>query len=435
VLTKVLGASGFGHLSLFLAITLGVSQLAGSWPFLAVPVLSARGATIAAAFHPAARVAAIGAAVALVVALPVVAVIDSSSPVTLISVCVYALALVGLQGVYSIFQTEGRMASIATTQSLERAVGLAAILCAVAIATVTVPVAEALLAVTAAITCFAAFTVVERRHHVLALPAHERHALTTVMGAVGAMAIASVCAYGVAWVDIYILAAFRSSSEVGVYSLAYQIYNFTIQIGSLWIVATLPRHARSAAEGMSMSSQLQAPRLKIAAGFWGAAVVGGGILVGFLLPPVFGSDFEGASAPLMLLLSSTVLALGYFAATPVLVAAGRTAVIAKLGLVAIAANLMLDLLLVPTIGIEGPAYATIAQAAISTAVAVAIASNWRVSATVMLVGLPAAVGVGLLALGARDPLPLAIAVLAGLTSLSLGYIGKRRLRSTLPAGS
>lgn len=369
VLSKQLGPAGFGELSLFLAVTLGVSQLAGSWPFLAVPVLSARESTIAAAFHPAARVAAIGTVLALLVAVPAVALVGSPSAVTVLALCLYALALVGLQGAYSVFQTEGRMRSIASVQSAERAVGLVAMLAALLLTSLTVDLAEALLAVTAGATCLVVFAAIERRHRILRLPTHERHALATVMSAVGAMAIASACAYGVAWVDVYILAAFRSNADVGIYSLAYQIYNFTIQIGSLWVVATLPRHARSAAAGVSMAEQVQAPRLLLGARLWGGAVAAGGIVVGLLLPPVFGDDFARANAPLMLLLSSTALSLGYFAATPSLVAAGRTAAMAKLGAVAIAINLALDLILVPTIGIEGPAYATIAQTVVSTGVA------------------------------------------------------------------
>jgi len=50
VLTRALGPTAFGEFSLFLALTLGVSQIAGSLPFLAVPVLGARGRSIAAAF-------------------------------------------------------------------------------------------------------------------------------------------------------------------------------------------------------------------------------------------------------------------------------------------------------------------------------------------------------------------------------------------------
>ena len=38
VFTRALGTAGFGLLSVFLAVTLGVSLVAGSWPFLAVPV-------------------------------------------------------------------------------------------------------------------------------------------------------------------------------------------------------------------------------------------------------------------------------------------------------------------------------------------------------------------------------------------------------------
>ncbi|HEY1853541.1 MAG TPA: hypothetical protein VGG40_03055, partial [Solirubrobacterales bacterium] len=57
--TRELGTSGFGQLSLFLAVTLGVSQVAGSWPFLAVPVLHAQGRSIGASFRPSLYVAAL----------------------------------------------------------------------------------------------------------------------------------------------------------------------------------------------------------------------------------------------------------------------------------------------------------------------------------------------------------------------------------------
>jgi O-antigen/teichoic acid export membrane protein len=430
VLTKELGPAGFGHLSLFLAVTLGVSQLAGSWPFLAVPVLSGRGGSIAAAFHPAARVAAIGTAIALVVAVPAVALVGNSGAVTLVSLCVYALALVGLQGAYAVFQTEGRMRSIAATQSAERAVGLVTMLVVLVATGLTVNLAEAMLALTAAATCAVVFSAIERRHHILGLPVHERHALATVMHAVGAMAIASACAYGVAWIDVYTLAAFRSAHEVGLYSLAYQIYTFTIQITSLWIVATLPRHARSTAAGVSMAEQVQASRLRPVAWLWGGAVLAGAAVLCLMIPVVFGSDFKGATEPTMLLLVSTILGLGYFAATSVLVAGGKTAVIAKLGVVAVTINLGLDLILVPTIGINGPAYATLAQTLVSTAAALAVTSGWRDTAALMLAGLPAAAAVGLLAVGPRDPVPLAIAVLVSLASVAIGLRGWLAMRDS-----
>ena len=108
VFTRALGVDGFGVLSLFLAVTLGVSQVAGSWPFLAVPVLSAKEGSIGAAFRPAGYVAAMATAASLVVAVPLSIAIGITSPVSLACIVISAIALVGLQGIFSVQQTEGK---------------------------------------------------------------------------------------------------------------------------------------------------------------------------------------------------------------------------------------------------------------------------------------------------------------------------------------
>lgn len=429
VLTTNLGPSGFGRLSLFLAVTLGVAQLAGGWPFLAVPVLSGRGRSIAAAFRPAVTVAAAATVAALAVAVPVVAVLESSDAVTLTALCVYSVALVGLQGIYGVLQTEGKMAGIAVTQTAERAIGLVAMLLAVAAVTLTVQLAEALLAISAALACIGGYAIVERRQR-LVRPreeTHGHHTVATVMSAVGAMGIVSVCSYGVAWLDIFILAAFRPDSDVGIYSLAYQVFTFTIQIGSLWIVATLPRHARSSAEGRGIKDQLPIGQMLTGAYLWGALIVSGAIVSALLLPQVFGEGFRDAVAPLMILLSGTALGIGYFAATPVLVAGGRTVTLARISAVAVAINLCLDLILVPTVGLNGPAIATVAQTVFSTAAVLWVVVGSRRATKMLFAGLPAAAGIAVVAAGETETVALAVALLAGLVSASLGV---RALRAS-----
>jgi O-antigen/teichoic acid export membrane protein len=430
VLTTNLGPSGFGRLSLFLAVTLGVAQLAGGWPFLAVPVLSGRGRSIAAAFRPAVTVAAAATVAALAVAVPVVAVIESSDAVTLIALCVYSVALVGLQGIYGVLQTEGKMAGIAVTQTAERAIGLVAMLLAVAAVTLTVQLAEALLAISAALACIGAYAIIERRQR-LVRPreeAHGHHTVATVMSAVGAMGIVSVCSYGIAWLDVFILAAFRPDSDVGIYSLAYQVFAFTIQIGSLWIVATLPRHARSSAEGQGIRDQLPIGQMLIGAYLWGALIVSGAIVSALLLPQIFGEGFRDAVAPLMILLSGTALGIGYFAATPAMVAGGRTATLARLSATAVAINLGLDLILVPAIGLNGPAIATVAQTVFSAAAVLWAVLGTREAARMLFAGLPAALGIAVLAIGETETAALAVAALAGVLSAGLGARALRASR-------
>jgi O-antigen/teichoic acid export membrane protein len=421
VLTRGLGADDFGQLSLFLAITLGVSQVTGSWPFLAVPVLSAEGRTIGAAFRPAAKVAAATSVVALAVALPISYFVSSRAPISLLALVGYSLALISLQGVYAVLQTEGRMRGIAAIQSLERAAALVIALAVVAVGTLTVLGAEALLAVACLLTTVAAYVWVTRRQP-LFRPApgdHPDHLLRTVMSAVGPMGIASVCAYGVAWVDVFILAAYRSNADVGVYSLAYQVFTFVVQLGSLWAVAALPRHATSAASGEQLAEQLPMPRLRAATAIWSTLIAVVAIGSAVVLPHAFGSEFDDAFPPLMVLLAgSGVFAAGYFLVLPALIGARRTTLIAWVSAVTVLINLGLDLALVPAIGVMGPALATVSQTLFGTVVFTRIALGWRATAELFAIGVPAAASAVVLAFDRGLPY-VALAALLALASAAL----------------
>ncbi len=428
VLTRALGPSQFGELSLFLALTLGVSQVAGSWPFLAIPVLSGRERTIAAAFRPAARVAAMATAASLVVAIPVSIAIHSRAVVSVLALVVYSIALVALQGIYAVQQTEGRMSEIAAVQTGERVVGLLAVLAAVAVSSLSVLAAEAVLAGSAAVTVLAAFSLVGRRqgllHHV---PGdHPDHLVRTVMDAVGPMGIVSICSYGVAWADIFVLAAFRSNADVGVYSLAYQVFTFAVQLGSMWMVATLPRHARATAAGDEVHEQLPVGRIVSATSLWGAAVAVGAVAVGTLMPHIFGSGFKDAAAPLAVLLVGTIFLVGYFAVTPVLLAAGRTKLLARVALVSAAINIGLDLILIPPLGVVGPAVATTAQALFGLVALVLVAIDRRALERLLLAGGPCTVALVALAFDPTSPPLIALTLAAALLSAGIGL---RSLRS------
>ncbi len=435
VLTRSLGAAGFGQLSLFLAVTLGVSQVAGSWPFLAVPVLSAHGRSIGAAFRPAAYVAAMATAGALVVALPISFLIHSRAPTSLSAVVGYSVALVALQGIYAVLQTEGRMSGIALVQTGERGVALVLALVASGLSTLTVLGSEALLAIASLGTCLVAYATIGARHRLLRGGAGDLpdHLVSTVMQAVGAMGIVSVCAYGVAWVDVFILAAFRSNADVGVYSLAYQVFTFVVQLGSLWAVAALPEHARSAAAGGSLAAQLPMRRILPAAAIWSAIVAATAVGSAIVLPYAFGADFDAAYTPLMVLLAgSGIGAAGYFLVLPALIASGHARLIAKVSVVAVAINLSLDLALVPGLGVLGPAIATVAQTLFATAVLCAFALGTRSSLSVFAVGVPGAIGVTLLAI---DPTAIPFMFAAALGAVFSATLAVELRRRKMPLAS
>jgi O-antigen/teichoic acid export membrane protein len=430
VLTRELGPVGFGSLSLFLAVTLGVSQVAGSWPFLAVPVLSVRGRTIGAAFRPSAYVAVMATAASLLVAVPISFAIQSRAAISLVAVVAYSFALVGLQGMYAVQQSEGKMAGIALLQTGDRLLALALALVAALAFSLGVLEAEILLTVASIASCAVAFAVVGHRHklfrrHSDGVPDHP---VSTVMQAVGAMGIVSLCSYGVDWADIFVLAAFRSNAEVGIYSLAYQIFIFVAQLGSLWAVAALPAHARSTAAGQSLADQLPIPRLVAYTTLWGALIAAAAVCSVIFLPIAFGPDFTDAATPLLVLLAgSGIFAAAYFAVLPGLIAAGRTRLVAKVAIGSVAINIALDLALVPLIGVLGPALATVGQSLFGTTVLASAVLGIKSTARLFLAGAPAVLGTTLLAI---DPSNVPLAAFCALVAVASGLWGVAMARRT-----
>lgn len=423
VFTRELGPDGFGSLALFLAVTLGVSQVAGSWPFLAVPVLSAQGRTIGAAFRPSAYVAVMATAASLLVAVPISFALQSRAAISLLAVVAYSLALVGLQGLYSIQQTEGKMAGIALLQTADRLLALFLAFAGAALFTLGVLDAEVLLTVASVVSCGLAFAIIGRRHKLFRRHADEMpdHPVSAVMGAVGAMGIVSLCSYGVDWADIFVLAAFRPNADVGIYSLAYQIFTFVAQLATLWAVVALPAHARSTASGHDLVDQLPLPRLAAYTGLWAALIAAAAVGAVVFLPIAFGSEFADAATPLLVLLAgSGIFAAVYFAVLPGLIAAGRSGLVAKVAGGSVAINIVLDVTLVPILGVLGPALATVGQSLFGTIVLAGIVLGFRPTLRLLAVGVPAMLGTTLLAI---DPDDTRLAVLCALIAVATGLWG------------
>jgi O-antigen/teichoic acid export membrane protein len=282
---------------------------------------------------------------------------------------------------------------------------------------------EAVLGFPAAVTCAAGFAVVDRRQHLLRrMPGEEPdHEVSTVIEAVGAMAIVSICSYGVAWVDVFVLAAFKSDSAVGIYSLAYQIFAFVTQLTSYWLVAALPEHARWAASGREVRDQLPLRRLVTYTSLWAALIGLGGVLAAVLLPTLFGSSFEGAVPPLLLLLGGSGIFIAiYFAVLPALIATGRTSLIAKVAVGSVAINIGLDLVLVSPLGVEGPALATFAQTLFAATALAITALGPRDALRLLAVGAPAAAATMLLAINPNGAGLLTLCALVAIASAAFG---------------
>ena len=425
LLTRSLGAEGYGTLSLFMAYALGLSYLCGSWPFLAVPVLAASEHDVGAAFRPAALVAGWAGALGLLVLLPLAWATLTKDFLALAALAVFSLMLIGLQGVYGFLQAEGRMRGIAVVQTGERTIALIALSLLAALASLTIVSAEVTLALAATAACFLAFGAIARRRPIFGEAGGEGGpTIRAAMATVGPMAVVTVCAYVVAWIDIFVIAAFRSHSDVGVYSLAQQILMFLIQLGSLWITATLPRHAKSTSAGLSFEDQLPIPQLRASSQAWAGAVGLAAVPIVLLIPRVFGEEFRDSAVPLMLLLCGATLFAPYIATVSAMIGSGKTRLLAWTSLGAAALNLTIDFALVPAIGIVGAGIATLVQGTFNAVLIVWLARGPRALWAVGKRILPVAVLTGIAAI---DPYSAPLLAALGAVSAVALLAGGREL--------
>lgn len=166
---------------------------------------------------------------------------------------------------------------------------------------------------------------------------------------------------GTHWFDILILKHFRPMADVGLYSLGTVVAGVVQQVTIVFSTLLLPQVSMMASKG-----ELQQIRFFIerALPYWflATAVLFTSVLlvVGPLVPLIFGRSFK-AAAPVIavLMLGSSALAI-FNAFSPIISGLGATWVITGIYLTAGVTNVLLDLALIPTYGILGAAYATVA---------------------------------------------------------------------------
>ena len=401
VAARVLGADDYGRLSLFLALATGVAYLAGSWPFLALPILSAEGRQLRHLFPVALALGLLPAAGMAVLAAALAPSLAPAADTSVAAVAVYGIALVVLQAAYGVLQTHDRMMAIAVAQAAERG---AAAACVLLLALVTSPDVQGVtwvLSGTAAVAAIVTLSFAGRREALFSALSARVAGRTgaEVVRRVGPMAIVAACSYLVAWMDILILSAFRPPEEVGQYGLAYQVFTALLQLASLWVVAALPARARAQAAAVAPGREV-ADDLRGGVALWGAACAGVGLFVTLGFDLTFGDEYAPAKGPLLALLASAAWLGPYFAGVPSLLTTGRARALMIVSLGGVAINLVGDLALVERFGFWAPAVATAAQnVVVSTAVMLLVGGG------ALLVGLarPLSVPTVALAVAAVDP--------------------------------
>ncbi|MEO7368993.1 MAG: glycosyltransferase [Gemmatimonadaceae bacterium] len=173
--------------------------------------------------------------------------------------------------------------------------------------------------------------------------------------------------------DIVILGLMVSSSQVGLYSAAYRIVFFVMAIMYAAHVAFLPEMAREENDPAKLSAILaNALGLSMAAVI--PFVVGGILIAPSLMSLVFGESYVGGAHVLQLLLGSILIISIHGTARNFFLVTRRNGLEAWIMAAGVVANITLNVLLIPPMGIAGAAIATIAgEAAILILTVVALA--------------------------------------------------------------
>jgi O-antigen/teichoic acid export membrane protein len=161
--------------------------------------------------------------------------------------------------------------------------------------------------------------------------------------------------------DTFIISLSRSFDEVGFYALAFRIVEFGSVFGTILLTSMFPLLARYVSEEEARARRAIQAASDVFLAIAVPAAVGGFFLAPGIVEAAGGSDFEGATGPLRILIVSGALALvnGLFGYA--LIAKDKQLNALWLNVLALALNLGLNVALVPAYGIEAAAAVAVAS--------------------------------------------------------------------------
>jgi O-antigen/teichoic acid export membrane protein len=161
--------------------------------------------------------------------------------------------------------------------------------------------------------------------------------------------------------DTLIISLYRPYDDVGLYTLAYRMLEFTIPLGTVFLTSVFPVISRQVAEGEGRVTDTIQVSWNLFVVLGAPLVAGGAILAPQIIDLAGGAEFDGSVTPLQVLLVAGALSwvngvFGY-----ALIAKERQASALWLNAAGLAFNVGLNLALVPAYGIVAAAIVTAAS--------------------------------------------------------------------------
>lgn len=169
--------------------------------------------------------------------------------------------------------------------------------------------------------------------------------------------------------DVFIVNYLLNPAQVGLYAVGVMVSETLWQIPHAAATALFPRTARTIADGAADFTCLVSRQILLMACILGAALA---LLSPFLIPLIFGARFAPSVAVIFWILPGTIALAGGKVMCADLAARGKVEHISAFALITLVVTIVLDMLLVPRMGIRGAALAS-SIAYLTDAVLIAIA--------------------------------------------------------------
>jgi O-antigen/teichoic acid export membrane protein len=174
--------------------------------------------------------------------------------------------------------------------------------------------------------------------------------------------------------DLIFLRVFHGREDVGLYAAAYTLISFVGNLGGVYsrsLLPTLTRLDREEIGSANLFGTAMAQVFAVAA----PLTLGGWLVAEPLLTSLFGTGYAGAGLALAILIWSVPFSVFRSVALAGLIAQERHDLVLRTTTGTAVANLLLNLLLIPTLGIIGAAWATLITEGIRTILALVFTSR------------------------------------------------------------
>lgn len=189
-----------------------------------------------------------------------------------------------------------------------------------------------------------------------------------VLRIIAPFSLVAICTIVMSNIDIYMLGIWKDPVEIGLYNSAQRIYQFILIIPTAFASATLPLMSQLALTEKERFGELVSNTLLTVLAVTIPLAVGGIALSKDVIVFVFGAGYADAAFMFSILMLLAVVTSIFLIISNAILAHNAQRQLAIAYGIGMTANILLNFLLIPTLGAEGAAFSILCTTTIATAI-------------------------------------------------------------------